>query len=120
MTNEVQQEGETKETPEAQRRRGAVSRWVGRIAGATAAVVLLLTLLAYLGESAWWLDVLNQGRMQYLTWSLVLVVILLLARAWPWLTVALVAAAINAWLVAWSHRGSWDPLWGRPAIATCD
>lgn len=101
MTEDVQKEnGEAKETLTAQRGRGAISRWTGRIAGAAAVLVLLLTLLAYLGESAWWLDVLNQGRMQYLTWALVLALILLLARAWPWLTVALVAAAINAWFVA--------------------
>lgn len=118
MVDEVQEEnGGTQETPEAQPGRGSVSRWVGRIAGVAAAVVLLLTLLAYLGDSAWWLDVLNQGRMQYLTWSLGLAVVLLLARAWPWLAVAVVAVAINAWFVAPWFLG--DPQ-GTPAGADRD
>ena len=88
------------EKPEAQQARGAVSLWAGRICGVLAAVVLLLTLLGYLGDLAWWLDVLNEGRVQYLACSLVFAMVLLAVRAWRWLPVALAAAAINAWLVA--------------------
>lgn len=85
--------------PDKPRRRGPVSRWLGHIFGVLAALLLLLTLLGFLGDSAWWLDVLNQGRMQYLWCSLVVGLILLAARAWGWLGVAVVAVAINAWLV---------------------
>lgn len=91
---------------EARRGRGAVSLWAGRFCGVLAAIVLLLTLLGYLGDLAWWLDVLNQGRMQYLSCSLVFAMVLLAARAWPWLPVALVAVAINAWFVAPWFLGS--------------
>ncbi|WP_164103423.1 endonuclease/exonuclease/phosphatase family protein [Candidatus Laterigemmans baculatus] len=104
---------ESGETSKGRPRQGPVSLSVGRVFGMLAAVVLLLTLLAFLGNSAWWLDVLNQGRMQYLTIALVLVVILLLTRAWSWLAIAVAAAAINAWFVA-----PW--FWGAPESAPAD
>ena len=98
MTDELRKG--SREEPEPRRGRGAVSRWAGRFCGVLAALVLLLTLLGYLGDAAWWLDVLNQGRMQYLLCSLILAMAILAARAWRWLLVALVAAAVNAGLVA--------------------
>lgn len=104
MTDDLSKGGGEKR--ERRRSRGAVSLWLGRFCGVLAAVVLLLTLLCYLGELAWWLDVLNEGRMQYLWSSLVLVIVLLAARAWPWLSVALAAAAINAWSIAPWFLGS--------------
>src|SRR6056297_223790 len=97
MTEDLDKESDEKLGE--RRGRGPVSLWTGRFFGVVAVVLLLLTLLGYLGETAWWLDVLNQGRMQYLWFSLILAILLLAARAWGWLSVALVAAAINAWFV---------------------
>ncbi len=96
---EVRQ-NESEEKPGHRRSQGAVSLWTGRFFGVMAAVVLLFSLLGYLGEMAWWLDVLNQGRMQYLWCSLIIAIVLLVARAWRWLFVAIAATAINVWFVA--------------------
>lgn len=91
--------------PEAEKRsekrqgRGKTSRTVGEIFGIAALTVLVVTLLGYLGEFAWWMDVLNEGRMQLFGLALICLVPLLAARAWGWLAVAAAAAVINGWLV---------------------
>ena len=97
---EVQREKADDEQQAGDRRgRGRAAVWMGRFTGTLAAIVLLLTLLGFAGHWAWWLDVLNQGKMQYLWLSLVFALILVAARAWRWLALAVIAAAINAWLV---------------------
>ena len=86
--------------PQLNRQRlGPIRRTLARVLGTLAALTLLASLLGFLGQWAWWLDVLNEPRMPYLGLGILCLLMLLLVRAWGWAVVALLAVAVNAWLV---------------------
>lgn len=86
--------------------RGPVAQKLGLFFGIAALAVLVLTLLGYLGELAWWMDVLNEGRMQLFGLALICAAALLVARAWGWFAVATSAVIVNGWLVVPWFLGS--------------
>ena len=94
-------EGSTEPLPEANDRRPSlIRRWTGRVAGALATLLLLLTVGGFLGEFHWLLDLMNEWRMQYALLGLIPAAILLIARAWRWLAVAAAVVVLNGWVVA--------------------
>ena len=94
------------------RRRGRVRRAAVWVVGIASGVVLLMTLMGFLGSLAWILDLTNMWRLQYAWLSLLLAAGLVALRAWKWALPALAAAAINLALIVPFYIGEPAPAGG--------